>query len=94
VLLLLRTAVSGKGTDPLTNLLLKHFLMLIELLAIPGFWFGGPFFTTQILKAMPLNDVLFPYMITLAIVVALAIYRPIVSLTVSVGNDIARGVGS
>ena len=60
-LLILKTAdrASDKGTSSILTL-------TTELLAIPTFWFGGPWLTSRMLALVPLPELINPYLVSLA----------------------------
>ncbi len=89
MMLLIRAAEATKSTD------VKALLTVTgELLAIPTFWFGGPWVTTGLLESVDRAEILPPYMVSLAgTFVVVALYA-LVRLIISVGNDIGRAEGT
>lgn len=80
-LVLLKPAASA--TTSQTNSVL---LIGAELLAIPTFWFGGPWVTTTLLKLVKLDDFLIPYTLALAVTYAILICYPTMKWIVRLGN--------
>jgi hypothetical protein len=87
LILLLRTALAGPAN-------LKDTLTITsELLAIPTFWFGGPWVTTAFAQSLDLRLILPSYMVALAVTfVAIAAY-PLLRLVIWLGNQIGRVEG-
>src|SRR5262245_28017402 len=54
-LLLLKTAVSASNQG-----ISSVVTLTAELLAMPTFWFGGPWLTTELLKLVPMQELLNP----------------------------------
>jgi len=87
LILLLRTALAGQSSVKNTTAITS------ELLAIPTFWFGGPWVTTVFAQALDLQLILPSYMVALAVTfVAIAAY-PLVRLVIWLGNQIGRVEG-
>jgi hypothetical protein len=85
-LLLLRTASRWSGAAsilPLTS----------ELLAIPTFWFGGPWLTTRLLGGVSLTEMLNPYLVTLVITFTIILIYPAFHWIVRLGQEFAEGQG-
>ena len=59
-----------------------------EFLAIPTFWFGGPWITTRLLETVNLQEILNPYIVSLAIVYLIMIIYPIFRWIVKVGDEL------
>ena len=54
--------------------------LIAEFLAIPSFWFGGPWLTTDFLKIVNFNDIFESYVLSLTIIftpIALIVLIPI-----------------
>jgi hypothetical protein len=60
-----------------------------EILAIPTFWFGGPWLTTTMFASVGLDEIRSPYLISLAIVFAPIAGFIVVMKAWKVGRDIA-----
>ncbi len=84
-LLLIRTAFILKE-KPIKNLL----ALIAEILAMPTFWFGGPWITTKFLKATEPDQILPTYILSLAIVFGIAITYPLIRLIIRIGNEFGR----
>ena len=84
LILLLRVAIVERPN-------LKDTIALVsQLLAIPTFWFGGPWIATAVVAAIK-ADTLWPlYLVTLAIIFFLIVIYPLVLLIVRVSNQIGR----
>ena len=85
-LLLLKTAVGapGKGTSSIVTL-------TAELLAIPTFWFGGPFLTTRLLSLVSLQDLINPYVGSLAVTFSIISLYPAARWILQLGEDFGKG---
>ena len=87
LVLLLRTALAGRPG-------LKDTLAITsELLAIPTFWFGGPWVTTAFAQSLDIGLILPSYMVALACTFVLIALYPLVRLVIWLGNQIARVEG-
>lgn len=84
LLLLLKSAMRTSAGD-VKGLL----LILAELLAIPTFWFGGPWLTTTLMADIDRNALLGPYLVGLAVAFVLIAALPLARLIIRIGNDIA-----
>jgi hypothetical protein len=60
-----------------------------EILAIPTFWFGGPWLTTTMFASVELDEIRSPYLISLAVVFAPIAGFIVVLKAWRVGRDIA-----
>ncbi len=87
-LLLLQTAVNvaNKGTSSILPL-------TAELLAMPTFWFGGPFLTTQLLKLVPQEELLNPYIVSLALTFCAFSLYPAARWIIQLGEDFGKRRG-
>lgn len=86
-LVLLRTANS------LNRVNLKPIIAVTtEILAIPTFWFGGPWLTSNILVESPIADFVNPYVMTLACTFSILMAYPIFRWVVKVGTELGREV--
>lgn len=66
-------------------------LMIIgELLAIPTFWFGGPWLTTSFLIDVKLNDILENYILSLGVTFGLICLIPLIRYIIRMGNEIGK----
>ncbi|HYU51967.1 MAG TPA: hypothetical protein VEK37_03450 [Gemmatimonadaceae bacterium] len=80
-LLLLGTASRWKGASsivPLTG----------EILAIPTFWFGGPWVSTKLLVGVSTADMLNPYLLSLLLTFSAIFAYPGVQWIVRLGKDL------
>ena len=79
-LLLLKTAdrASEQGTSVLT--------VTTEILAIPTFWFGGPWLTTNLLQLVKKDDFINPYLISLVAVFGLIALYPAARWIIQLGE--------
>ena len=66
------------------------FTLVGQMLAIPGFWFGGSWVSGSILKEAGLRNVLSEYLVSLAITFVLIALYPLLKIVVSVGREIGR----
>jgi hypothetical protein len=80
-LLLLKTAneASEKGVSIVT--------LTSEILAIPTFWFGGPWLTSAMLRLVPLNELINPYLISLVTVFSLISLYPAARWIIQLGEQ-------
>ena len=68
---------------------LRTTLALIgEILAIPTFWFGGPWITQRFLTSVDLEQIVSSYVLSLAITFVLIAFYPLTRLVIRFGNDI------
>ena len=82
--LLLNTASTGKIGD------YRAIMAIVaELFAIPTFWFGGPWISTSFLNLIPLDEMILPYVVTLAIVFVVIVGYPASRLIIRIGNEFA-----
>ncbi len=61
-----------------------------QLLAMPTFWFGGPWVTTQLLQSVDLAESLPGYLISLTLTFLLVVSWPLGRFVISVGNQIGE----
>ena len=86
-LVLLRTANS------LNRVNLKPIVAITaEILAIPTFWFGGPWLTGTILVGTSTADFVNPYVMTLACTFSILMGYPVFRWVVKVGAELGREV--
>jgi len=85
-LLILKTAigVSEKGGSSILTL-------TAELLAIPTFWFGGPWVTGKLLERAISRELLDPYVTTLAITFLVMSSYPAGRWIIHMGKTIGKG---
>ena len=57
-----------------------------QLLAIPTFWFGGPWVATSIFKVAQLDQLLNAYVVFLAITFTVSVGWPAIRLIILIGN--------
>ena len=88
LILLVSTAVRDRGLHVRTTLALTG-----ELLAIPTFWFGGPWVTTVLLTTVDLAQILPSYMISLSVTFTIIAFFPLLWLILSLGRQIAKVQG-
>src|ERR671935_2586336 len=84
LILLLRTALAGKASVKNTVAITS------ELLAIPTFWFGGPWVTTVFVQSLDVRVILPSYMVALAASFVLIALYPLLRLVIWLGNQIGR----
>jgi len=84
-LLLLKTAVGNpdRGIASLAKI-------TGQILAIPTFWFGGPWLTGSVLKAVVLSEVINPYVVSLALVFAAISAYPAARWIIHLGEDFGK----
>jgi hypothetical protein len=80
-LLLLKTAnqASEKGVSIVA--------LTSEILAIPTFWFGGPWLTTTMLTRVSMDELINPYLISLAAVFSLISLYPAARWIIQLGEQ-------
>jgi hypothetical protein len=84
-LLLLKTAVSASN-----NAASSIMTLTAELLAMPTFWFGGPWLTTKLLELVPLPDLINPYVGSLAITFSVISLYPATRWILQLGEDFGK----
>lgn len=82
-LLLLRTARAGSISDVRAIIALTA-----AVLAIPTFWFGGPWATTELLQMVSLTEFTNFYIISLALSYLLVIFHPVFKWIVRLGDEL------
>lgn len=84
-LLLLKTAVSApqKGASLIMTL-------TAELLAMPTFWFGGPWLTTKLLDLVQLQELINPYVGSLAVTFSIFSLYPAARWIIQLGEDFGK----
>jgi hypothetical protein len=84
-LLLLKTAVSAsdKSTSSIVTL-------TTELLAIPTFWFGGPWLASELLRLVPKQELLNPYVGSLAVTFCAFSIYPATRWILKLGEDFGK----
>lgn len=87
-LLLLKTAVSAphKGASSILTL-------TAELLAMPTFWFGGPWLTTSLLELVHLQDLINPYVGSLAVTFSIISLYPAARWIIQLGEEFGKRHG-
>jgi hypothetical protein len=84
-LLLLKTANTASVRDVSSLVTLTS-----EILAIPTFWFGGPWVSATLLKLVSLSQIINPYIMSVAIsftaIVCYPVFRWIVNLGAELGG--------
>jgi xanthine/uracil permease len=68
----------------------KIMKLSTQLLAMPTFWFGGPWITTQFLESVNLAESLPKYLISLALTFLLIVAWPLGRFVISVGNQVGE----
>lgn len=86
-LLLLRSA--SLPTTPAEKVL----TLTAELLAIPSFWLGGPWLTTDILKLIALSDIINPYLVSLAVSFFMFCSYPAIRWIASLADELGHSGG-
>jgi len=61
-----------------------------EILAIPTFWFGGPWVSTKLFALVPLAGMINPYIVSLAISFSLLVAYPIFRWVAQLGAELGR----
>ena len=84
-LVLLRTALSASITNASAVVAITS-----ELLAIPTFWFGGPWLTTTVLELVALQEMINSYIITLGITYVIILTYPMFRWVVQLGNNLGE----
>jgi hypothetical protein len=74
-LVVLYPILSIKGYQPSGKRLVT---ITAQLLALPAFWFGGPWLSTTLLNLVDLNVFLAPYVLTLAFTYIIVVLYPLV----------------
>ena len=82
-LVLLKTALSGSITNAAAVVAITS-----ELLALPTFWFGGPWVTTSLLNLVELSDMINPYIITLVVIYSVMMMYPMIRWIIQMGNTL------
>lgn len=84
-LVLLKTANTASVRDVSSIVALTS-----EILAIPTFWFGGPFVSTTLFKLVPLAGMINPYIVSVAISFTLLVAYPIFRWVIQLGTELGR----
>ncbi len=84
-LVLLKTASTASVKD-----LSSIVTLTSEILAIPTFWFGGPWVSASLLRLVPLAGMINSYIVSLAISFAILVSYPIFRWIVRLGEDLGR----
>jgi len=79
---LLKTAVSASNQG-----ISSVVTLTAELLAMPTFWFGGPWLTTELLKLVPMQELLNPYVGSLAVTFCIISLYPATRWILQLGED-------
>lgn len=61
-----------------------------EILAIPTFWFGGPWVSTKLFGLVPLAGLINPYIVSLAISFSLLVAYPIFRWVTQLGAELGQ----
>ena len=61
-----------------------------ELLAIPTFWFGGPWITAEIVRLVSLDQIKEPYIVSLTVTFVAFVLFPIIRWTIQVGRELGE----
>ncbi|MCI0723057.1 MAG: hypothetical protein L0338_29460 [Acidobacteria bacterium] len=85
-LVLLKTVNTAKLKDVSSLVTLTS-----EMLAIPTFWFGGPWVSATLLKLVSLERIINPYIIAVAISFTLIVSYPVFRWIVHLGAELGRG---
>jgi hypothetical protein len=70
------------------------FKIISQLLAIPAFWFGGPWLTTTMLASVDLDEIRASYLISLAVVFVPLAGFPVVMMSWRAGQGIGAAQAS
>ncbi len=62
-----------------------------EILAIPTFWFGGPWIATDLLKLVELDKIINPYIVTLATTFVVIVIYPIGRWIIQLARELGQG---
>jgi hypothetical protein len=62
-----------------------------ELLALPTFWVGGPWLTSGLLKLVPLDVLINPYLISLVCTFSLFVIYPAFRWIIKLGTSLGEG---
>jgi hypothetical protein len=65
-----------------------------EILAIPTFWFGGPWVTSSLLGLVELQDIINPYIVALSLTFPTIMMYPIYRWIIRLGQDLGKEVHS
>ena len=87
-LLLLKTANTASVRNPTSVVAITT-----EILAIPSFWFGGPWVTSSFLNLVALQEMINPYIVTLASSFSIIMVYPIIKWVLSLANELGQEVG-
>ena len=82
-LVLLRSTTGGSVTEAPSIV-----TSVSQLLAIPSFWFGGPWVTTSLLGLVELGKIINSYIVTLAVVFSVLIAYPVFHWIVQLAKDL------
>jgi hypothetical protein len=88
-LVLLKTANTASVKDVSSIVALTS-----EILAIPTFWFGGPFVSTKLFGMLSLDAIINPYIVSLAISFVLLVVYPIFRWVAQLGAELGRTGGT
>ena len=64
--------------------------IVMQIAALPTFWFGGPWLTTTLLKGVDPAEMLNPYAMTLCITFVLLAGLPIIKLILQTAAELGR----
>jgi len=68
--------------------------ILGELLAMPTFWFGGPWLSSKIIAALDWEELMEPYVLALAVTFVLPALVLVVVLIIKTAGEMAQSTGS
>lgn len=85
-LILLRTA----NTASIKNVS-SLIAITTEILAIPTFWFGGPWVATGLLKLVEIEKIINPYIVTLATTFVIIVIYPIGRWIIQLAKELGQG---
>ena len=83
-LLLMDTAFTGRRN---VQSVMK---IVAQLLAVPFFWFGGPWVTTAVMKSVNLATIFTAYIYSLAVTFLLIIIFPTLNLVINLGKRMGK----
>lgn len=84
-LVLLRTATNASAKEVSSIVAVTS-----EILAIPTFWFGGPWVSTKLFGLLSLAGIINPYIVSLALSFAVLVGYPIFRWVARLGAELGR----
>jgi hypothetical protein len=77
-----------RATEKSKTWLQRSKWLITKILALPTFWFGGPWLTGELLAQIDYAGVLPWYALSLAVVFAAVVIRPVVRFVIWAGNSL------